>query len=125
MFLLYAGVASLLFLWFLGLDKVTESSYPFYIRTMSLNRNYFIAYWIAFGPHGPRKLPPPGEGWYVFKWTMVGLGVSVIVFVIIRSFARGDPKTMNEQYQKMTNEYLKVGLHLQQYMPQAPFLISP
>lgn len=69
----------------------------------------YIAYWIAFGPHGPRALPPPGENFEIFKYTMVGIGVSVVLFMIIRMFARGDPKTMNEQYQRMTNEYLKVG----------------
>ena len=92
---------------------------------MSLTHSYPIAYWIAFGPHGPRKLPPPGEGWYVFKGTMTGLGISVVIFVILRFFARGDPKTMNEQYQKMTNEYLKVGLHPSRLMPKASQVTSP
>lgn len=66
------------------------------------------AYWIAFGPHGPRALPPPGENWYVFKLTMLGVGISFIIFCAIRSLARPAPKTMNSQYQEMTNEYLKV-----------------
>ncbi|KAL9133359.1 MAG: hypothetical protein Q9175_005457 [Cornicularia normoerica] len=65
------------------------------------------AYWIAFGPHGPRALPPPGENWYVFKLTMLGVGISFIIFCAIRSLARPAPKTMNSQYQEMTNEYLK------------------
>ena len=66
------------------------------------------AYWIAFGPHGPRALPPPGEGWYVFRTTMLGIGVAFILFVALRTMARPAPKTMNAQYQEMTNEYLKV-----------------
>ncbi|KAL9004364.1 MAG: hypothetical protein Q9188_002809 [Gyalolechia gomerana] len=65
------------------------------------------AYWIAFGPHGPRALPPPGEGRQIFWYTMLGVGVSAVIFVIIRQFARPPPKTMNAQYQALTNEYLK------------------
>lgn len=65
------------------------------------------AYWIAFGPHGPRALPPPGENWYVFRITMLGVGISFILFCAIRMGARPAPKTMNAQYQEMTNEYLK------------------
>ncbi|KAL6720228.1 Cytochrome c oxidase subunit 5B, mitochondrial [Lecanora helva] len=65
------------------------------------------AYWIAFGPHGPRALPPPGENWMVFGYTMLGIGISFVIFCGIRMFARPAPGTMNAQYQEMTNEYLK------------------
>lgn len=65
------------------------------------------AYWIAFGPHGPRSMPPPGENWWVFKMTMLGVGISFVIFALIRTQARPAPKTMNAQYQEMTNEYLK------------------
>ncbi|KAI4285720.1 MAG: hypothetical protein L6R38_000458 [Xanthoria sp. 2 TBL-2021] len=65
------------------------------------------AYWIAFGPHGPRSLPPPGEGKKIFWYTMLGLGVSGVLFLLIRTLSRPAPKTMNAQYQAMTNEYLK------------------
>lgn len=65
------------------------------------------AYWIAFGPHGPRALDPPGEGWWVFKVTMAAIGVSFILFWGIRQLARPPPGTMNAQYQEMTNQYLK------------------
>ena len=40
--------------------------------------------------------------------TMLGVGIAFIIFVLIRSQARPAPKTMNAQYQEMTNEYLKV-----------------
>ncbi|MCJ1485191.1 Cytochrome c oxidase subunit 5A [Schaereria dolodes] len=65
------------------------------------------AYWIAFGPHGPRALPPPGESWKIFYYTMIGVGVSFVMFLGIRSQARGPPDTMTKEYQEMTNEYLK------------------
>lgn len=67
-----------------------------------------IAYWIAFGPHGPRALPPPGEGRKIFSYTMIGVGISFIIFMLIRTQARGPPSTMTKEYQEMTNEYLKV-----------------
>ncbi|MCJ1259781.1 Cytochrome c oxidase subunit 5A [Lignoscripta atroalba] len=65
------------------------------------------AYWIAFGPHGPRALPEPGEGWKVFSYTMIGVGVSFVIFLLIRTQARAPPDTMTKEYQEMTNEYLK------------------
>lgn len=71
------------------------------------------AYWIAFGPHGPRKLPEPGENWKVAGWTLAGIGISLALFVVIRMFARGPPETMTKEYQEATNEYLKVRTHVQ------------
>ncbi|MCJ1302190.1 Cytochrome c oxidase subunit 5A [Hypocenomyce scalaris] len=65
------------------------------------------AYWIAFGPHGPRALPAPGEGWKIFSYTMIGLGVSFVLFYTIHSQSRPPPGTMNKEYQEMSNEYLK------------------
>jgi len=65
------------------------------------------AYWIAFGPHGPRSLPPPGEGRTVFLYTMIGVGVSALIFGTVRYFARGTPRTMTKEYQEATEAYLK------------------
>jgi hypothetical protein len=67
-----------------------------------------IAYYIAFGAHGPRALPPPGEGWKVAGYTAIAVGVSFVLFVGIRMMAKGPPGTMNKEYQEATNEYLKV-----------------
>ncbi|KAK4221838.1 cytochrome c oxidase polypeptide 5, mitochondrial [Podospora fimiseda] len=65
------------------------------------------AYWIAFGPHGPRSLPPPGEGKKVAVYTFIGLGVSFAIFAIMRAFAKPAPSTMTKEWQEATNEYLK------------------
>jgi hypothetical protein len=73
---------------------------------------WYTAYYIAFGAHGPRALPPPGEGWKVAGYTALGVGISFAVFVAIRMFAKGSPGTMNKEYQEATNEYLKVCLLL-------------
>lgn len=71
------------------------------------------AYWIAFGPHGPRALPPPGEGRKVFAYTIAGIAAAAVIFAVTRSFARPAPKTMNKEYQEMSDEYLKVQEHYQ------------
>ncbi|KAK4155247.1 cytochrome c oxidase polypeptide 5, mitochondrial [Chaetomidium leptoderma] len=65
------------------------------------------AYWIAFGPHGPRSLPPPGENKTVILYTLIGLGASFLLFTGMRQFARPGPSTMNKEWQEATNEYLK------------------
>lgn len=49
---------------------------------------------------------------------MLGVGVSAVIFLVIRQFARPAPKTMNAQYQAMTNEYLKVNNSYLESMPQ-------
>ena len=67
-----------------------------------------LAYWIAFGPHGPRKLPRPGENWEIFWWTMGGCGIAVVLFLVIRMFAGPAPRTMTKEWQEKTNEYLRV-----------------
>lgn len=67
-----------------------------------------IAYYIAFGAHGPRAQAPPNEGWKVFGYVCAGIGATFVLFAGIRGFAKGSPSTMNKEYQEATNEYLKV-----------------
>jgi cytochrome c oxidase subunit 4 len=70
-----------------------------------------IAYYIAFGAHGPRAQDPPGEGWRVAMYTGIGIAASFVLFVTIRSFGGGAPRTMNREWEEATNEYLKVRYH--------------
>lgn len=65
------------------------------------------SYWIAFGPHGPRAAPPPGETSKVILYTAIGVGVSFVAFYAIRLGGRPGPKTMNKEWQEASNEYLK------------------
>lgn len=46
---------------------------------------------------------------------MLCLGISVVIFCLIRLVARPAPSTMNKEYQEATNEYLRV-----RYAPQTP-----
>ena len=79
----------------------------------------YIAYYIAFGEHGPRAQTPPGEGLKVFAYTMIGVAASLGLFSFVRLFARGNPDTMTKEYQEATNEYLLVRI-----IPTLRFLFS-
>lgn len=67
-----------------------------------------IAYWIAFGPHGPRALAPPDETKKVILYTLLGVAVAGGLFAFTRIFAGGEPKTMTKEYQEASEEFLKV-----------------
>jgi hypothetical protein len=73
-----------------------------------LTRTPFAAYWIAFGPHGPRAEPPANEGKKVAFYTAVCIGVAFVIFAGMRSFAGPSPHTMTREWQEAANEYLKV-----------------
>ncbi|EEP79265.1 cytochrome c oxidase subunit IV [Uncinocarpus reesii 1704] len=65
------------------------------------------AYWIAFGPHGPRAEAPKGEGMKVFIQVTKYLLISFGVFYAIRMFGGPAPKTMTKEWQEATNEYAR------------------
>lgn len=70
------------------------------------------AWWIAFGPHGPRAEAPPGEWARVWLYTGIGVAVSAALFLLVHSFARPPPRTMTKEWQEATNEYLKVRVQI-------------
>ncbi|KAI9042771.1 cytochrome c oxidase subunit IV family protein [Aspergillus affinis] len=63
------------------------------------------AYWIAFGPHGPRAQAPKGEGLKIFIKVAQLTTVSVAIFYAIHMFAKPQPKTMSKEWQEASNEY--------------------
>merc|ERR1712000_1478 len=65
------------------------------------------AYWIAFGPHGPRAVDPPGTNARVAWGVVAGLAVSVGLFGLIRLAAKPVPYAMSQEYQEESNEFLK------------------
>ena len=68
----------------------------------------YTAYWIAFGPHGPRAGSPPGEGTKIFTYTVLGVAASLVIFLATHHFANPPPSTLNKEWQEATNEYFKV-----------------
>lgn len=78
-----------------------------------------IAYWIAFGPHGPRTVDAPGAGARVAWGVAVGLAASLALFAGIRVAAKPAPYTMNKEYQEASNELLKVYTYLSIYQINA------
>lgn len=68
-----------------------------------------IAYFIAFGPHGPRRPPPPDEGRKVLFISVAVIFGSFAVFAFTRMFASPiRPRTMTKEWQEASEEYLKV-----------------
>ncbi|KAL0940653.1 Cytochrome c oxidase polypeptide 5, mitochondrial [Colletotrichum truncatum] len=65
------------------------------------------AYWIAFGPHGPRAGPAPGENSRVFWGVIASIAASLALFGTARLFAGPPPDTMTKEYQEASNEFLK------------------
>ena len=60
----------------------------------------------------------------IFKYVSIAVGISFILFAFTRSMARPAPKTMNAQYQEMTNEYLRVRQKILPLISQ-PYLFGP
>lgn len=68
-----------------------------------------IAYFIAFGPHGPRRPPPPDEGRKVLFLSVAVCFGAFAVFAFTRMFASPiRPRTMTKEWQEATEEYMKV-----------------
>ncbi|KAL4064810.1 cytochrome c oxidase subunit IV-domain-containing protein [Scleroderma yunnanense] len=63
------------------------------------------AYYVAFGPHGPRaSVSPPGQGFKIFLATTGLVGVAAAIYFSIRSFAPPPPKTLTREWQEASNE---------------------
>lgn len=85
-----------------------------------LTQIFSTAYWIAFGPHGPRAVDPPGTNARVAWGVAIGLGVSFGLFAIVRFFAKPVPYTMSQEYQEQSNEFLIVRLSSSPSLPSPP-----
>jgi cytochrome c oxidase subunit 4 len=63
------------------------------------------AYYVAFGPHGPRTpVSPPGQGLKVFLYTMGLVGVAGLITLAVRSRAPPPPRTLTREWQEASNE---------------------
>ncbi|KAG9313311.1 cytochrome c oxidase subunit IV-domain-containing protein [Chiua virens] len=73
-------------------------------KTLSVDEKK-AAYYVAFGPHGPRTpVSPPGQGLKVFIYTMALVGVAAAISMAVRSRSPPPPKTLTREWQEASNE---------------------
>ncbi|KAG6850598.1 hypothetical protein H0H93_011266 [Arthromyces matolae] len=62
------------------------------------------AYYVAFGPHGPRTpVSKPGDAAKIFFWTMTLVAVAGGLFATARAFAPPPPKTITKEWEEASN----------------------
>ncbi|KAL4256051.1 Cytochrome c oxidase subunit IV superfamily protein [Pleurotus pulmonarius] len=63
------------------------------------------AYYVAFGPHGPRTpINPPGTILKIFLGTMGLVGAAGALFLALRQIAPPPPKTLTKEWEEASNE---------------------
>lgn len=63
------------------------------------------AYYIAFGPHGPRApIKPPGSNVKIWLGVVGGIGLAGVIYGLIRAQAPPPPRTMTREWQEAMNE---------------------
>jgi len=63
------------------------------------------AYYIAFGPHGPRApIKPPGANATIIFGVVLGIGAAGAIYGLIRANAPPPPKSMSREWQEAMNE---------------------
>ncbi|KAF9072980.1 COX4, subunit IV of cytochrome c oxidase [Rhodocollybia butyracea] len=63
------------------------------------------AYYVAFGPHGPRApVSKPGDNFKVFAGTLALMGVAGILFYAIRLASPPPPRTINKEWEEAANQ---------------------
>ncbi|KAG1756862.1 COX4, subunit IV of cytochrome c oxidase [Suillus paluster] len=73
-------------------------------KSLSLDEKK-AAYYVAFGPHGPRaSVSPPGQGLKVFLSTLGLVGVAGLLTLAIRSRAPPPPKTITREWEEASNQ---------------------
>lgn len=102
------------------LEEDSSKTYRFAVLTQRSS----IAYYIAFGPHGPRAVPDPREKWQVLKLFVYAMVASAGIFALIRMGARPPPSTMNQEWQEATNEYLRVSFVVQVLGSGSPYSLT-
>ncbi|EKM55091.1 uncharacterized protein PHACADRAFT_255463 [Phanerochaete carnosa HHB-10118-sp] len=63
------------------------------------------AYYVAFGPHGPRKpTTPPGGSLKIALGTLGLIGLTGAIFATIRATAPPPPRTINKEWEEAANQ---------------------
>ncbi|KAE9407122.1 cytochrome c oxidase subunit IV [Gymnopus androsaceus JB14] len=64
-----------------------------------------FAYYVAFGPHGPRApVSKPGDGIKIFASTAALVGVAGIIFYAIRAMSPPPPRSINKEWEEASNQ---------------------
>ncbi|KAH8106904.1 cytochrome c oxidase subunit IV-domain-containing protein [Cristinia sonorae] len=73
-------------------------------RTLSIDEKK-AAYYVAFGPHGPRKpVSEPGDNLKIFFAVLTAIAAAGLVSAGVKSFAPPPPKTLNKEWEQASNE---------------------
>jgi len=76
-------------------------------KTLSLAEKK-AAYYVAFGPHGPRApVNPPGTVVKILTGITVLIGTAGLLYAGIRSMAPPPPKSISKEWEEATNERAK------------------
>lgn len=71
----------------------------------SAKTDSLAAYFVSYGPHGPRKpAVPPGQNAKVLIGTTVAVSIALALFFGVRSMTPPAPKTMTPEYQQKATE---------------------
>ncbi|KAF5391870.1 hypothetical protein D9757_001723 [Collybiopsis confluens] len=63
------------------------------------------AYYVAFGPHGPRApVGKPGDGFKIFAGTAALVGFAGVLYFAIRAISPPPPKTINKEWEEASTE---------------------
>ncbi|TFK62365.1 cytochrome c oxidase subunit IV [Pluteus cervinus] len=63
------------------------------------------AYYVAFGPHGPRApTSAPGDGMKILLGTLALVGVAGLLSMSIHGLAAPPPKTLTKEWEEAANE---------------------
>ncbi|PSS31087.1 hypothetical protein EW026_g2893 [Hermanssonia centrifuga] len=73
-------------------------------KTLSLDEKK-AAYYVAFGPHGPRApIHPPGTGYKIALGVAGLIAASGAIFLAVRSRAPPPPRTITKEWEEASNE---------------------
>ncbi|KAJ3566012.1 hypothetical protein NP233_g7266 [Leucocoprinus birnbaumii] len=66
------------------------------------------AYYVAFGPHGPRApTSQPGDNFKILLYTAALVGAGASLFFAIRGLGAPPPRTMTREWEEASNERAK------------------
>ncbi|PCH37817.1 cytochrome c oxidase subunit IV [Wolfiporia cocos MD-104 SS10] len=73
-------------------------------KTLSIDEKK-AAYYVAFGPHGPRRpVDPPGTYPKILLGTAAGIASAGVIFYAVRSRAPPPPRTINKEWEEAANQ---------------------